>query len=81
MLLIDSKSSSVARLWVAMATGLHTGGGAGGGGGAAWAPSAPSTAPPISGLRAITLLLRVNTPVTVCRHLQTMWDRGKIDPD
>lgn len=31
MLLIDSKSSSVARLWVAMATGLHTGGGAGGG--------------------------------------------------
>lgn len=47
MLLIDSKSSSVARLWVAMATGLHTGGGGrGGGGGAAWAPSAPSTAPP-----------------------------------
>lgn len=30
MLLIDSKSSSVARLWVAMATGLHTGGGWGG---------------------------------------------------
>lgn len=30
MLLIDSKSSSVARLWVAMATGLHTGGGGGG---------------------------------------------------
>lgn len=64
----------MARLWVAMATGLHMGGR---GGGAAWAPSAPSTAPPISGSRGITLLLQVNTPATVCRHLQMMWDRGK----